>query len=223
MTEAKFVKLLEKKFKEQGYLTKKEVGVGYGIADLVLFKLDPKKCAIRSAHKQFTKLDSTEYFRILDQLPENKVDETIDINYLENALKISKKTLKYKYLRKLEDGGFIRLVEGKCYLKINGWMPMAKEIIAIEAKLKDWKKGFFQANRYKSFAHKSYLALPMDRGRLVDMNLLKKYNVGLILFDVNTENLVFSNIKKEKPLNDHKFNLASEFVVEKRILNQSFA
>jgi len=66
--------------------------------------------------------------------------------------------------------------EDKYYYKINGWIPMAKEIIAIEAKLKNWRRGIAQANRYKTFANKTYLAIPVEQEKNVNKDILKKYS-----------------------------------------------
>jgi len=55
--------------------------------------------------------------------------------------------------------------------------------VAIEVKIKDWQQGLYQAYRYNSFAEKSYLALYERYCQDVDIELFKKYNVGLISFD----------------------------------------
>ncbi|MFA5358640.1 MAG: hypothetical protein WC310_02335 [Patescibacteria group bacterium] len=223
MTEKKFVKLLEEKFIKEGFLTKREVGVGYGVADLVLFRVNPDKCAIRNKNKQYKKIKNEEFFKIFDYLPELGANKKVDLNSLTKNLNIPKATLKYKYLKTLENNGFIKKVDNKYYFKINGWMPIAKEIIAIEAKLKDWKKGFVQANRYKSFANKAYLAMPAARGHLVDRELLKKHNIGLILFDPDKHTKKISRVKATRPLNRHKFNLAAEFILGKQQLKKCFS
>ncbi len=218
MTEAQFVKLLENKFAEKGYLTSREVGVGYGIADLVLFKLNKTKCEIRKKNAQYKKLENEEFFKIFDFLPEIGSSKKINMEFLSKNLSIAQSTLKYNYLKKLEKDGFVKKLNNEFYFKINGWIPLAKEVIAIEAKLKDWKRGFLQANRYKSFAHKVFLAIPMSKGHLVDKELLKKHNIGLILFDITKNNIKTTKVKKEKPLNWYKFNLATESIMKKKLL-----
>lgn len=218
MTEKQFVLLLEKKLKNDNILTRKEVGVGYGIADLVLFKLSPLKCKIRKNHKQYNKIENENAFKIFEFLPESGEKKKADLEYLVKELKISKQSLKYKYLKQLLDDKFIKIVDNKYYFKINGWMPIAKEIIAVEAKLKDWKRGIVQANRYKSFANKTYLAMPMQQEKNIDKVLLEKHNIGLMLFDVNTGKLKIKNPKKEKALNKYKANLATESILNYKVL-----
>lgn len=223
MSESVFVKLLEKKFISEGYLTKREVGVGYGVADLVLYRLDPKKCAVRRKNGQYKKLQSEDFFKIFDYLPENGSQKQVDVNYLANNLNISEKNLKYNYLKKLENDGFVRKINNKFYYKVNGWMPIAKEVIAIEAKINDWRKGAIQANRYKTFAHKTYLALPFEKGHLVDKKFLKEHNIGLILFDTKSRVKKTTRIKSEAPLNKYKFNFAAEFALGRRNLKECFS
>ena len=57
------------------------------------------------------------------------------------------------------------------------------KFVAIEVKIKDWRQGLYQAYRYNSFAEKSYLALYKKYCEDININLFKKYNVGLISFD----------------------------------------
>ncbi len=220
MTEKYFVSLLEKELSKNGYLTKREVGVGYGIADLVLFKLDSNNCLIRKNHKQYKSIENEDYFRIFDLLPEMGKRKKVDIEFIINRLKISRNTLKYKYLKKLQDDNFIKIIDDQYYYKINGWMPIAKEIIAIEAKLKNWKRGILQANRYKSFANKVYLAMPSSQEHLIDKKLLEKHEIGLIILNLENKGLEITNLKPKKALNKYKFNLAAESILNKKILNE---
>ncbi|MBU2529866.1 MAG: hypothetical protein KKD35_02405 [Elusimicrobia bacterium] len=218
MTEEKFVLLLEKKLKNNNLLTRREVGVGYGIADLVLFKLNPTKCKIRNDHKQYKKIENENAFKIFEFLPESGEKKKADVEYLSKELKISKKSLKYKYLKQLLDDKFVKVVNDKYYFKVNGWMPIAKEVIAVEAKLKDWKRGIIQANRYKSFANKTYLAMPLQQEKNIDKKLLEKHNIGLMLFDADTGKLKTKNPKREKALNKFKANLATESILNYKVL-----
>ena len=55
-SEENFVNLLEKHFLENDYLTKREVNIGNGVADLVLAKvndLNIKKRSIKECYRQF--------------------------------------------------------------------------------------------------------------------------------------------------------------------------
>ncbi len=73
-----------------------------------------------------------------------------------------------------------------------------QNLFSIEAKLKDWKSGFYQALRYKFFSNKSYLAYPKQYIHRVDLELLKQHNIGLIAVDNDSIEFVYAP-KVEKP------------------------
>ncbi len=52
--------------------------------------------------------------------------------------------------------------------------------ISIEAKIKDWKSGILQAERYLMFSDFSYLALPEEKIRNVNLTELTESGIGLI-------------------------------------------
>ena len=55
--------------------------------------------------------------------------------------------------------------------------------ISIEAKIKDWKNGILQAERYLMFSDYSYLALPKSRIKNVDITYLSVSGIGLLAVD----------------------------------------
>lgn len=61
-------------------------------------------------------------------------------------------------------------------------------LTAIEAKLKDWRKGLMQASRYRFFANRSVLVLPpaTTAVALPFLSTFKALNVGLWEFDTST-------------------------------------
>jgi len=225
MTEKTFVEQLEKFFNTNDYLTKKEVGVGYGIADLVIVKktsIMVDNYMLRASHGQYNQLFKEDYFRLLKLIPDISSNrKPVHLDTLVQKTSLSKSLLKYNILRLLEKNKFIKSEGDNYYFKINGWMPLAKEIIAIEAKLKDWKRGFLQANRYKAFADKVYLAVPAETAHLVNRELLTKHNVGLISLSYK-QNKTDYILKphKEKPLNNYMRNMATEYFWEKKTLKE---
>lgn len=56
-----------------------------------------------------------------------------------------------------------------------------KEIISIEAKLKNWKRALIQAYRYRSFSKKAYVFMDNDYidAPLENIKEFKKFNIGL--------------------------------------------
>jgi len=216
MTENTFVKQLEKVFLKEGFLTKREVSTGYGVADLVVIKrehINSRNCKLRQSYRQLSRLLREDYFKVLEHLPDqSSSDEPVDLDYLVEKTHLSKSFLKYTLLRTLQEKRYIKKEGKSFYFKINGWMPIANEVIAIEAKMRNWQRGLIQANRYKIFADKVYLAIPADISNRVDKNLLKKHNIGLIIFDLqsNTKKVSLAP-RRMKPMDDFKKNLAIEF------------
>lgn len=86
---------------------------------------------------------------------------------------------------------------GHFYIK-NRLTPSVTKFYAIEAKLKDWRGGFYQAIRYKNFAQKTYLALSSDYIHRVDRDLFIKNNVGLLSVSRNKIKTIISP-KEAKP------------------------
>lgn len=219
MTEALFVNRLEKALRARGVYTKKEIGVGYGIADLVLFRPNLKNCRKRINHRQYWPLLNEGYFQVFNLLPDITTNSNpLNLDKLQQQTHYSSSFLKYKLLRNLQKARYVQEVDGNYYCKINGWLPIGRELTAIEAKLHDWKRGFYQTNRYRSFADKVYLAVPFSIVPLVDYSMLIKHGVGLLSFNATTlERKIVIESKTRKPLSDTKRSLASEYFWNQRL------
>ncbi|MGC1122900.1 MAG: MmcB family DNA repair protein [Candidatus Methanofastidiosia archaeon] len=61
--------------------------------------------------------------------------------------------------------------------------PQEDYVIAIEAKLRNWKKGIRQASTYRVGSDFVYLAIHRKFSHRVNKTLLKKASVGLIIVD----------------------------------------
>jgi len=223
MNESAFVKQLQQLFENDGFLAQREVSVGYGIADLVLVKknkVNSKHCRIRKNNRQLSPLLSEEYFKTLKCLPdENNQKKPVEFKYLAEKSNLSKSYLRYQILRKLEKFGYIKRVGENHYFKVNGWLPIAKELIAIEAKLKNWKRGAIQANRYRAFAHRVYLAIPKETEHLVNLSFLKEHGIGLIVLDTkNEQKRIILQSQAITPIDEYKFNYATEYFWSKKQL-----
>lgn len=229
MDEKTFVNLLEQTFTDEGFIARREIGVGYGIADLVVIKgtaINRNHCNIRKGHKQYSALLNEKYFKTLKILPdEHNQDKALPFSHIANKTHFSKSYLKYTILKELERCGYVKTNGNKKYFKVNGWLPIANEVVAIEAKLHDWRRGAIQANRYRAFANKVYLAIPKETERLVNKDYLRKLNVGLIVLDTthNVKKVVVRS-RKLKPLDEYKCSLAAEYFWKNQALinfNQS--
>ena len=129
-----------------------------------------------------------------------------------NALTLYENCFDKTRLKKL-----INHLEGEEYICCDGdkitrtrkYKPHTQNLFSIEAKLKDWKSGFYQALRYKFFSHKSYLAYPKHYIHRVDLQLLKENNIGLISVEADRIEFVYRP-KIEKPQDVISFFFLSE-------------
>lgn len=222
-SEVKFVSNLRFILEKEGFLSKKEVGLGYGVADLILVhkkSFNLNRCKLRKRYKQLSPLLREEYFHVMKFMPEVE-KKSVSIDYLLTKTHLSKSFLKYTILKSLEKKGYIKKINKKFYFKINGWLPLANEVIAIEAKIKNWKRGLIQANRYHLFADKVYLAVPKSVARLVDKKDLKKHNIGLISFDLKSKKKeIITESKKTKPWDILKRDVAIEYFWDRETLSK---
>lgn len=138
-------------------------------------------------------------------------------NYNKNRLK--------KLLHCLEGDDFIAF-DGDKIIRNRKYKAHTQNLFSVEAKLKDWKSGFYQALRYKFFSHKSYLAYPEKYIHRVDLDLLKEHNIGLIAVKQDNIRFVYKP-KTEKPQDITSYYFLSEIFAremrKKPVHNMGFA
>ena len=146
-----------------------ELDLGYGIPDVVIVQYRKKT----SQRKEFLN-----YFdiSILDLIEKNRSVSVEDIVYLTRS---AKKKIDCS-LSVLQNEKLIIYRQGK-YFSHKKYAGALEDSIAIEAKLKNWKRALEQAYRYKWFSSKSYVILPASNMKpaLANLDLFKKYEVGL--------------------------------------------
>lgn len=214
LSERKFVNQLIPHLKNENYFVKTEINSGYGIPDVVMVKLNKNKVQKRQNYKQKKPLLSENYFKLLEIIPDFDDDKNfpIELNEILSKAPLSASYIRYNLLKTLEVYKYIKKCDNNSYLKINGWAPIADEIIAVEAKLTDWKHGLKQAHRYKFFADKVYLAMPENKVHLVPIELLKELKIGLMSFNEKKDNIKYIY----KPNKDNRYILKAKrsFITE---------
>ncbi|HNY44742.1 MAG TPA: hypothetical protein PLO29_06810 [Paludibacter sp.] len=117
-----------------------------------------------------------------------------------------------KLLIQLEVNDFIKY-DGEVIKRNRKYKAHTRNLLSVEAKLNDWKSGFYQALRYKFFSHQSYLAYPEKNIHRVDLDLLKEHNIGLI--SVGEDRIRFiSKPKTEKPKDLTSYFFLSELFAQ---------
>ena len=103
------------------------------------------------------------------------------------------------------------------------WVNSSKQIDAFEFKMSNWKGGLIQVVRYKNYASRSFLVLPMKIAQRIskEEKAIKQFNVGLYGFDVKTKEIeLFLSPKSEEPLNAVAYNKALDILLRKRNFRQ---
>lgn len=178
-----------------------EFSSGLGIADLVFAKKIIKRNSVLQDfeamyylseyfNKKMSKI-IVEDFIVVNSLKKNKAYQAINFLKLNNLLKDHM------------DGSF-------CFK--GSFKPSVNEFYSIEAKLKDWKQGLYQALRYKNYSHKTFLAISAEFIHRVDKSLLIENNVGLISVNVDSARIIIQP-KSMPPINQTAFyHLSENFV-----------
>lgn len=143
-----------KKFKCEAIA--EELPVNHRIVDIVLAKVSyPEENRLQAYKKSFTKLTMAE----LDVLADIYIKKQVSIHYLIKKLRMDSNSIKGKYLNKFMKNNLISRVSRYQY-KTTGWAEVkVKNMIAIEAKLSDWKTVLTQAIDNFAFADYSYVAI----------------------------------------------------------------
>ncbi|MCY3804391.1 MAG: hypothetical protein OXF85_00730 [Candidatus Saccharibacteria bacterium] len=171
---SKIEKLLQKKYNTQ--LTFREVSAGYGIADLVIAP------TITEDGTPMTRLPITHFGILQFYLNLGRGSYTFD-KITELSPFIHPRNLR-RYINFLVENEYLIKTEER-YKKsriLENQQPI-KKIIAIEAKLSDYKSGLVQAKRYQYFADQSYLAILRKAAKYIDASSIRQSGIGLILFD----------------------------------------
>ena len=162
---------LAKKFRTNVFV--KELSIGYGVADLVFAKGYDSSSMSRKPIDNYSAL-------VLYLCLQN--GEPISVEGASGILGISRRSAACAIEELV---GAYYLVQNKeglyCKTLARSFKPL--NLIAVEAKIKNWRQGIIQARRYKAFTDQSYLAILLRYAKNVDFQLLELHDVGLITID----------------------------------------
>lgn len=178
-----------------------EVKLGFGIADLVIGELIELTSSID--REQLSSVDIGIY-KIIEK------KKKITFEAVSEITRCNKRQIT-KSLEKLINGSFIEK-QDTCYVFANKYELSFKKSIAIEAKLKNWRRALMQAYRYKWFADYSYVVLDHAHinPALKNINMFEKYNIGLISVTLDGESYSHNLPKRENPIDTRMQILLSE-------------
>ncbi len=181
----------------------KELNLGYGIADIVFVQYYKE---INGRGKFFDYFDLS-ILKIIENEKKTTLEE------IHNSTKTTTHKIRQS-IKKLEEEGFIKIIDKK-YLPKKKYNIIVKNSIAIEAKLRDWRRGLKQAYRYNWFSSKSFVFLPQDNIDLAinDIALFQKLNVGLASINKEGEITIAYNPKHSEPHSERMSRLLNEKVL----------
>ena len=197
------VEYLRKKYKIQ-YITR-ELQSGNNIADVVYSdKLD----------REYILFDNyiNSYYYVKKIYNKHK----IGLNNLEIENKKNNKEFK-QFLRELEKQGYIKVQNNK--IEVVKKVDLAtKNLVAIEAKLFDWKAGIEQATRYKEYSNKVYVAIEENEIKKINKNIFKEKNIGLMSVSKEGVKEIIKPKKEKIERLDVKYYMTDKFL-QKLCLN----
>jgi hypothetical protein len=183
-----------------------ELGVGYGIADVVAAQTCSVGVRERLRLGQTATVARRGDVQVLHAL-RHVQEATFEL--LVELTGISAKRLKYDVLRFLLSENYVEEVRGGRFQLLGDHRPVVQEVWAVEAKTKNWFEGLCQAKRYQHFAHRTYLAIDgACRARVRD-SVLREHNVGLIAVSEDEAEIVFHPVREE-PRSEELFLMTNE-------------
>lgn len=205
----KFERLFDA-FLGKGIFVEREFNCDFGIADAVIFKYKKNRSLLDLA------MISPEWAYTLRSLPYRKNFSITQVSNLSGASIASSK----KAMKGFIDAGFCKEKAKNLYIKNRQPQSLCSSVIAVEAKLKDWKKALWQASRYKTFANESWVVLDRRHSNPAISNIaeFEKFNIGLATFSTNGCYYVHFLPKKEM----HKSDIAywkANTLLAKKLLN----
>jgi hypothetical protein len=186
-----------------------EVNSGFGIADVVFF--DRKNFSALDAERNVF-FDSEDQIRTLLVVNEQK---TFSITDLSQRLSLSPNKIK-NHIRFFEEAGFVSEINKGSYQVIRQYEIGLQNNIAIEAKVRDWRRGLYQAYRYRWFSNASYLAVHHEFSAAPKRNLNEFIHLNVGLIEVtNDEAIVIHKPQIEVPRSQVITALAYEQILER--------
>ena len=174
----------------------REVNVGFGIADIVVVEHTP--C---SYQQQVLLKHDISIYKVIEKQGKYSVPDIIE------STRLNKQQVNIS-LNKLGDLGYITWSCPKTVELVKKYESTIRDVVAIEAKLKDWKRALNQAYRYKWFASRSYVLLDNAhlKPAIKNLNAFQTLGVGLMSLDLAGNWKTIYEPKADEPIN-HKMTM----------------
>jgi hypothetical protein len=105
----------------------------------------------------------------------------------------------------------------RVWVKTRDPVPVVDRIVALEAKLRDWRRALYQAVQYASYAFESWVVLDIAslHSALVHVDEFERRGVGLLGLSADGESEVVSTAVRRQPRNHERFWRANAEIVRR--------
>ena len=166
----------------QGFLTKSEFVLPWGICDLVAVQFREESAKQRVIFRQTQPVRSLELIQLLELMPRHRA---ITVAKLRGALALSRSSSQLDAnLRRLKEMKLVSSPRRNQIQKHAPWAPLQRRIVAVEMKLSRVTAALAQAKPHVAFADECYVALPNDAAVRVSKGNRKRdfldHGIGLL-------------------------------------------
>lgn len=180
----------------------KEIHMGIGIPDVSINI---------GASKNLPKITDYYLLSLIEYISEKK---HVSVNDLVDHFSYDK-TKVQNYLNQLNSCGIAQEKNNQIVLNRKIFRLNLGKIISIEAKIKDWKSGILQAQRYLMFSDYSYLALPKDRINAANTDELIEAGIGLLAVSTSSMEEVIP------PSHSTEWEYKQKYIITSTIIQKS--
>jgi hypothetical protein len=107
--------------------------------------------------------------------------------------------------------------EERVWIKTRDPLPVAERIVALEAKLRDWRRALYQAVQYASYAFEAWVVLDAAflHSAVVHVDEFERRGIGLLGLSANGESELVSPAARRPPRNHERFWQANAEIVRR--------
>ena len=167
MRESELVNIMNKHLKENNLVYANEIRMGIGIPDVVV------GCNLSDEHESIVDYYALRLYCLIIENNMRSIKEVIELSTFP-------KTQIVKYIQLLKDTKIISTDDDVITINKRLENISLGINISIEAKVKDWRSGLIQAQRYLSFSDYSYVALPENSVKNVESQRFIDSGIGLL-------------------------------------------
>jgi len=167
MKESELVSVMNNFFKNNRMVYANEIRMGIGIPDVMV------GCFVPDEHENIMDYYALKMYFFLVDNSIRSINKVIEMSVFPRAHTV-------KYIRVLENRGILAIEDDIISISKRIQKQELGINVSIEAKIKDWKGGLFQAQRYLSFSDYSYVAIPEMAIDKVDQSRFSDSGIGLL-------------------------------------------